>query len=97
MKRKNRKGGAAVVAVLIVIILVAVGSAALIVTGRYTIQESKVADAVVKIDNEPEESSSEDMSETEDLSSAAEEPVSLYPAKAAGYSDIDIKIGRAHV
>lgn len=91
MKRKNRKGGAAVVAVLIVIILVAVGSAALIVTGRYTIQESKVADAVVKIDNEPEESSSEDMSETEDLSSAAEEPVSLYPAKAAGYSDIDIK------
>ena len=49
MKRTNKKGGAAIVAVLIVIMLVAVGSAALVVTGRYTIQASKVADAVVKV------------------------------------------------
>lgn len=91
MKRKNRKGGAAIVAVLIVIMLVAVGSAALIVTGRYTIQESKVSDAVVKIDSTPEDSSSEDMSEVDDLSSVVEEPVDNYPAKAANYQDISLK------
>lgn len=51
MKRTNKKGGAAIVAVLIVIMLVAVGSAALVVTGRYTIQASKVADAVVKVNS----------------------------------------------
>ena len=54
MKRTNKKGGAAIVAVLIVIMLVAVGSAALVVTGRYTIQASKVADAVVKVNSKPE-------------------------------------------
>lgn len=91
MKRTNKKGGAAVVAVLIVIILVAVGSAALVVTGRYTIQESKVSDAVVKIDNSSEESSSDEMSEADDLSSVAETPVSNYPVQSAGYKDISIK------
>ena len=91
MKRTNKKGGAAVVAVLIVIMLVAVGSAALVVTGRYTIQESKVSDAVVKIDNSSEESSSDEMSEADDLSSVAETPVSNYPVQSAGYKDISIK------
>lgn len=91
MKRTNKKGGAAVVAVLIVIILVAVGSAALVVTGRYTIQESKVSDAVVKIDNSSEEGSSDEMSEADDLSSVAETPVSNYPVQSAGYKDISIK------
>ncbi|WP_298485075.1 D-alanyl-D-alanine carboxypeptidase family protein [uncultured Ruminococcus sp.] len=91
MKRTNKKGGAAVVAVLIVIMLVAVGSAALVVTGRYTIQESKVSDAVVKIDNSSEEGSSDEMSEADDLSSVAETPVSNYPVQSAGYKDISIK------
>ncbi|WP_294102252.1 D-alanyl-D-alanine carboxypeptidase family protein [uncultured Ruminococcus sp.] len=91
MKRTNKKGGAAVVAVLIVIMLVAVGSAALVVTGRYTIQESKVSDAVVKIDNSSEEGSSDEMSEVDDLSSVAETPVSNYPVQSAGYKDISIK------
>ena len=91
MKRTNKKGGAAVVAVLIVIMLVAVGSAALVVTGRYTIQESKVSDAVVKIANSSEESSSDEMSEADDLSSVAETPVSNYPVQSAGYKDISIK------
>lgn len=91
MKRTNKKGGAAVVAVLIVIMLVAVGSAALVVTGRYTIQESKVSDAVVKIDNSSEEGSSDEMSEADDLSSVAETPVSNYPVQSAGYRDISIK------
>lgn len=91
MKRTNKKGGAAVVAVLIVIMLVAVGSAALVVTGRYTIQESKVSDAVVKIDNSSEEGSSVEMSEADDLSSVAETPVSNYPVQSAGYKDISIK------
>lgn len=91
MKRTNKKGGAAVVAVLIVIMLVAVGSAALVVTGRYTIQESKVSDAVVKIDNSSEESSSDEMSEADDLSSVPETPVSNYPVQSAGYKDISIK------
>ena len=91
MKRTNKKGGAAVVAVLIDIMLVAVGSAALVVTGRYTIQESKVSDAVVKIDNSSEEGSSVEMSEADDLSSVAETPVSNYPVQSAGYKDISIK------
>lgn len=91
MKRTNKKGGAAIVAVLIVIMLVAVGSAALVVTGRYTIQASKVADAVVKVNSKPEESSSEEVSEVDDLSSVAEEPVSNYPVKSANYQDINIK------
>lgn len=91
MKRTNKKGGAAVVAMLIVIMLVAVGSAALVVTGRYTIQESKVSDAVVKIDNSSEEGSSDEMSEADDLSSVAETPVSNYPVQSAGYKDISIK------
>ena len=91
MKRTNKKGGAAIVAVLIVIMLVAVGSAALVVTGRYTIQASKVADAVVRVDSKPEESSSEEVSEVDDLSSVAEEPVSNYPVKSANYQDINIK------
>lgn len=91
MKRTNKKGGAAVVAVLIVIMLVAVGSAALVVTGRYTIQESKVSDAVVKIDDSSEEGSSDEMSEADDLSSVAETPVSNYPVQSAGYKDISIK------
>ena len=73
MKRTNKKGGAAIVAVLIVIMLVAVGSAALVVTGRYTIQASKVADAVVKVNSKPEESSSEEVSEVDDLSSVVED------------------------
>lgn len=91
MKRTNKKGGAAIVAVLIVIMLVAVGSAALVVTGRYTIQASKVADAVVKVNSKPEESSSEEVSEVDDLSSVVEEPVSNYPVKSANYQDINIK------
>lgn len=91
MKRTNKKGGAAIVAVLIVIMLVAVGSAALVVTGRYTIQASKVADAVVRVDSKPEESSSEEVSEVDDLSSVVEEPVSNYPVKSANYQDINIK------
>lgn len=91
MKRTNKKGGAAIVAVLIVIMLVAVGSAALVVTGRYTIQASKVADAVVKVSSKPEESSSEEVSEVDDLSSVVEEPVSNYPVKSANYQDINIK------
>ena len=90
MKRTNKKGGAAIVAVLIVIMLVAVGSAALVVTGRYTIQASKVADAVVKVNSKPEESSSEEVSEVDDLSSVVEEPVSNYPVKSANYQDINI-------
>lgn len=91
MKRTNKKGGAAIVAVLIVIMLVAVGSVALVVTGRYTIQASKVADAVVKVNSKPEESSSEEVSEVDDLSSVVEEPVSNYPVKSANYQDINIK------
>mgnify|MGYP000111121578 FL=1 len=91
MKRTNKKGGAAIVAVLIVIMLVAVGSAALVVTGRYTIQASKVADAVVKVNSKPEESSSEEVSEVDDLSSVVEEPVNNYPVKSANYQDINIK------
>lgn len=91
MKRTNKKGGAAIVAVLIVIMLVAVGSAALVVTGRYTIQASKVADAVVRVDSKPEESSSEEVSEVDDLSSVVEEPVNNYPVKSANYQDINIK------
>ena len=91
MKRTNKKGGAAIVAVLIVIMLVAVGSAALVVTGRYTIQASKGADAVVKVNSKPEESSSEEVSEVDDLSSVVEEPVSNYPVKSANYQDINIK------
>lgn len=91
MKRTNKKGGAAIVAVLIVIMLVAVGSAALVVTGRYTIQASKVADAVIKVNSKPEESSSEEVSEVDDLSSVVEEPVSNYPVKSANYQDINIK------
>lgn len=91
MKRTNKKGGAAIVAVLIVIMLVAVGSAALVVTGRYTIQASKVADAVVKVNSKLEESSSEEVSEVDDLSSVVEEPVSNYPVKSANYQDINIK------
>lgn len=91
MKRTNKKGGAAIVAVLIVIMLVAVGSAALVVTGRYTIQASKVADAVVRVDSKPEESSFEEVSEVDDLSSVVEEPVSNYPVKSANYQDINIK------
>lgn len=91
MKRTNKKGGAAIVAVLIVIMLVAVGSAALVVTGRYTIQARKVADAVVRVDSKPEESSSEEVSEVDDLSSVVEEPVSNYPVKSANYQDINIK------
>lgn len=87
----KQKGGAAIVAVLIVIMLVAVGSAALVVTGRYTIQASKVADAVVKVNSKPEESSSEEVSEVDDLSSVVEEPVSNYPVKSANYQDINIK------
>lgn len=91
MKRTNKKGGAAIVAVLIVIMLVAVGSAALVVTGRYTIQASKVADAVVKVNSKPEESSSEEVLEVDDLSSVVEEPVNNYPVKSANYQDINIK------
>lgn len=91
MKRTNKKGGAAIVAVLIVIMLVAVGSAALVVTGRYTIQASKVADAVIRVDSKPEESSSEEVSEVDDLSSVVEEPVNNYPVKSANYQDINIK------
>lgn len=91
MKRTNKKGGVAIVAVLIVIMLVAVGSAALVVTGRYTIQASKVADAVVRVDSKPEESSSEEVSEVDDLSSVVEEPVNNYPVKSANYQDINIK------
>ena len=87
----KKKGGAAIVAVLIVIMLVAVGSAALVVTGRYTIQASKVADADVKVNSKPEESSSEEVSEVDDLSSVVEEPVSNYPVKSANYQDINIK------
>lgn len=71
--------------------LVAVGSAALVVTGRYTIQASKVADTVVRVNSKPEESSSEEVSEVDDLSSVAEEPVSNYPVKSANYQDINIK------
>ena len=87
MKRTNKKGGAAIVAVLIVIMLVAVGSAALVVTGRYTIQASKVADAVVRVDSKPEESSSEEVSEVDDLISCGRacEQLSCEVCKLSGY------------
>ncbi len=88
MKRTNKKGGAAIVAVLIVIMLVAVGSAALVVTGRYTIQASKVADAVVKVNSKPEESSSEEVSEVDDLfisCGRACEQLSCEVCKLSGY------------
>ena len=90
MKKTNQKGGAAIVAILIVIILVAVGSAALVVTGRNTIQESKETYLPQVTD------SSEDISET-DSSSITEESSVVTPTKDAGllpaanYDTISIK------
>lgn len=94
MRNANKKGGAAIVAVLIVIMLVAVGSAAMVATGRKAIPASDVT-IPETVSSEPEDDSSSEAEE--DLSSVAEpepepEPV-VYelPTVADNYHEIDIE------
>lgn len=93
MRRKNEKGGAAIIAVLVVIMLVAVGSAALVVTGRNTIQESDAVDAAMEADREKELNKTEESSLADDSSKTEEEPEksNLYPTLSDSYKDISIK------
>lgn len=94
MRRSNRKGGAAIVAVLIVIMLVAVGSAAMVVTGRKSIQVSKNVEAP-PVPGYDESSSVEESSSAADISSSVAEipetKPSVLPQIADTYKTIDLK------
>lgn len=88
--KQNQKGGATVVAILVVILLVCVGTAALIITGRKTIESTNAVPAAKAADKNNSSSSSQtDSSDTEE----PEEPETAnpYPVKADDYKDIKDK------
>ena len=88
MKNHNRKGGAGIVAVLAVIMLVCIGTAALIITGRHTIETTAPA-------KEPQSSSQSDSSLSGSDSSSADEPEepadAVYPVKSDNYKEVKLK------
>lgn len=90
---KNEKGGAAIVAVMIVIMLVAVGSAAMVVTGRGRISQDS---AVPAIADESSESESEPESTVESEAEPQPEPeipetLMKYPEKDEAFKEVAIK------
>ncbi len=95
MKKVNRKGGAAVVALLIVIMLVAVGTAAMVVTGRNSIQVSKeieppMPDGYSTEESSLPESSAADSSEAVSSLVIPETMPSMLPNIANTYQTINI-------
>lgn len=89
--KKNEKGGAAIVAVMIMIMIVAVGAAAMVVTGRGSINEAKAVPAAAE---ESSEAESEADPQTDPVAEPEpEEPEALmaYPEKSLNYEDISIE------